>query len=137
MFQILLFIYAVTNPYLSSAILEPQQQQLLLNKSQELGSEVASIIIKNQEEATLNNIQTILHQEAPTLSSSVIDKILSTIKCANDNHVEHSPPVKSAYGFLIWLQKNYYLIPMYLMDLIQVFYYPIIFQINLIAKQAA
>ena len=90
MFQILLFIYAVTNPYLSSAILEPQQQQLLLNKSQELGSEVASIIIKNQEEATLNNIQTILHQEAPTLSSSVIDKILSTIKCANDNHVEHS-----------------------------------------------
>ena len=90
MFQILLLLYAVSSPHLSSSLLEPQQKQLLFIKSQELGSEIASIIIKNQQEAHLNSIQTILQQEAPTLNPNVVNKILSTLKCADDNHVEHS-----------------------------------------------
>lgn len=36
-----------------------------------------------------NDIETMFHQEAHALSDVVIDKILTTLKCAKANHIEH------------------------------------------------
>ncbi|ETO93397.1 murein L,D-transpeptidase catalytic domain family protein [Legionella oakridgensis] len=39
----------------------------------------------------LHGIKTMLHHEAPTMNQAMVDKILTTLKCANQYDVEHTP----------------------------------------------
>lgn len=90
MLKLLLLVFAVASPFLSIALSDPQQKAALIRKSQDLETQMSALLISSQEDASLNQIEVMLHQQAPALNSSVINKILSTLRCANENHVEHN-----------------------------------------------
>ena len=67
--------------------------------------------------ATLSEIEAMLHQKDTALPEPVINRVLTTIKCAD----KYSLQAKNVCGYLIWQPTNYYFIPMSRMGLSQVF----------------
>ncbi|BCA94831.1 hypothetical protein TUM19329_11920 [Legionella antarctica] len=83
MSHILLLLLAVTHSGLSLPPMEFMQEKLF-NIAKNVINEIPSITMP------LNEIKGMLHQQAPDLNGLVINKVLTTLKCAVEYNVEHN-----------------------------------------------
>jgi hypothetical protein len=93
MTALLLFILAVSKPYLSQLPLGFTQSQAIINNNIHSMSSIVPIVGTEQvlEHAlSLNDIQLMLQHDAPNLNPLVINKVLTTLKCASQYNVDHN-----------------------------------------------
>lgn len=86
--SILLFVLAVTTNYLPQLPLRFAQTQLVIDNIINEASPYPGPIKIN--ELSLNNIKLMLNSEAPNLNPLVINKVLTTLKCADQYNVDHN-----------------------------------------------
>jgi hypothetical protein len=89
MIKTLLLLLAVSSTFYfsSTPALEPQKKAYSV--MDELMS-ILSVTPTNPTPLSLAEIKEMLHQEAPELNIAVINKVLTTLKCANERNVAHN-----------------------------------------------
>ena len=86
MSTLLSLILAVTSAYVPQSSLEYLQKNPAINKQIQRVSTLVPIISPDAQ--SLVGIDWMLHHESPTLNQLVINKVLTTLKCANEYNVE-------------------------------------------------
>src|SRR5215213_9953345 len=88
---LLLVILAVTTNYF------PQLTQSIFNRQQPIFEHIKTLTENTSaltqravELQALNSIQLMLRNEAPNMNQLVIDKVVTTLKCSNEYHVNHN-----------------------------------------------
>lgn len=91
MINILLLILAVSSTDSSFPSLElHQEKNSTINENTVTNKFLTILNTDQQHPSAFNDLNTMFHQEAPTLNASVINKVLTTISCANQYKVEHN-----------------------------------------------
>lgn len=91
MSALLLFILAVSTPYLSQLPLGFPQTQAIINDNIHSMSSIVPFVGPVQvNDQSLNDIQLMLTHDAPNLNPLVINKVLTTLKCASQYNVDHN-----------------------------------------------
>ncbi|CDZ79006.1 hypothetical protein BN59_03321 [Legionella massiliensis] len=91
----LLLILAVTSTCFSVPSPQLQQEKIIISNDNSAMKEIFSMLSPQiayvrTPTLSLDEIQNMLQQEAPTLNVAVINKVLKTLKCANEFNVEHN-----------------------------------------------
>lgn len=87
--SILLFVLAVTTNYLPQSPLRfPQTQSMIYDVFVNEAAPFPGPIQINEQ--SLNDIKLMLNHEAPNLNPLVINKVLTTLRCADQYNVDHN-----------------------------------------------
>lgn len=91
MSALLLFVLAVSSTYVPQIpMLFPQYQKAVKEEFHFLNV-IAPVLAGGQSSIqSINDIELMLHNEAPTLNQQVINKVLMTLKCATEYNVDHN-----------------------------------------------
>ena len=93
--KILLLLLAVSSSCFSLAYPEFLQKKEILIKVNQVIDEITAIVstelkYPKTSPSSLNDMQEMLHKEASTLNIAVINKVLTTLKCAKKYNTEHN-----------------------------------------------
>ena len=90
--SLLLLLFIVTSSYLPQVSLDPaSQQKNAMQDNVRLMTEMMPTMNAGVASAqSINDINLMLHNEAPSLNQQVINKVLMTLKCAGEYNVDHN-----------------------------------------------
>ncbi len=94
MTKILLLLLAVSTTFYLSTASTPEADKKVTKETAYSAMEqfmsILSVTPTNPTRLSLPEIKEMLHQQAPELNPAVINKVLTTLKCANEHNVAHN-----------------------------------------------